>query len=301
MKTKHLFLSGTALVMAAALTFTGCRKEKTKDDDTSGAEDNSLADKSFDDMGQMSNEAASGGVSSFKSGNYDGMLSSGCGNLTLTFDTINHSDADSVTVDFGASNCLCMDGRYRRGKFYVMWSAGKKYWDSLASITHTTYPTNNFYVNDNQVIGTRHVTNKGHINGHMTWDVGVDGSPSSQYAQIVKANGQGTVTWQSTRTREWRAGESTPFIWADDEYGVTGSASGTSAKGTPFSMQITSQLIRKMSCPKHFVSGTFDFTPGSKPVRHVDFGYSPSPNPAGSCDSWISITINSTTYYKQLP
>lgn len=291
MKTKQLFLNAALFLLAASLTFTGCRKkDEVKDTDTSGAEDNSLADKSFEDMGQISNEAASGSVSSYRLSGYDGVLSH-C--TTLTFDTLNSNDADSITVDFGSTNCLCHDGRYRRGKLYITYTAGKKYWDSLAVITIKTAPANNYFVNDNQVTGTKTVTNKGHIGGHMTWHIEVSG-------QIIKANNQGTITWTSIRDREWLQGEGTPQ-WSDDEYGVTGTAEGTSANGTQFSVTITSQLIRKMSCPKHFVSGTLDFTPGSKPVRHVDFGYSPSPNPPGSCDSWISITINSTTYYKQLP
>ncbi len=134
--------------------------------------------------------------------------------------------------------------------------------------------------------GTKTVTNNGHnAAGHMNWSIAVNGT-------VVKANGQGTVTWTSTRDREWLAGESTPFIWADDEYGVTGTASGTSAKGVSFNVTITSQLVRKIACPKHFVTGTFDFTPGTKPVRHVDF----SPPSNGACDNIATVTINGKTY-----
>ncbi|MBI4931592.1 MAG: hypothetical protein HY841_12555 [Bacteroidetes bacterium] len=295
MKTKQLIFSATALLVAVSLTFTGCRKkDEDKDTDTSGAEDNSLADKSFEDMGQISNEAASsGGLNSYKSAGYDGLLSH-C--ATVTHDTA----LNKITVDFGSANCYCHDGRYRRGKLFITYTNSVKpepytYWDSLTQITIATAPDNSYFVNDNQVIGTKNITNKGHNGaGHMNWDVQVSG-------QIIKANSQGTITWTSTRNREWIADESTPLIWSDDIYGVTGTASGTSANGTPFNVTITSQLIRKIACSKHFVSGTLDFTPGSKPVRHVDFGYSPSPNPSGSCDSWISVTINSNTYYKQLP
>ena len=293
MKTKQLFFSAAVLILAASLTFTGCRKPaKEKDNDTTGAEDNSLADKSFEDMGQIANEAASaGGVSSYKLSGYDGLLSH-------CIDTIIHDTANKrITVDFGPTNCLGHDGRYRRGKIFISYS-GSSYWDSLMSVNISSTlagdpSSNSYFVNDNQIIGTKNITNKGHNSaGHMNWDVIVSG-------QIIKANNQGTITWTSTRNREWLAGEGTPS-WLDDVYGVTGTAQGTSPNGTPFNVTITSQLIRKIACPKHFVSGTFDFTPGSKPVRHVDFGYSPSPNPSGSCDNWISITINSNTYYKQL-
>lgn len=289
MKTKQLILSGAVLMMSVALSLTSCRKDNSKDadKDTSGAEDNSLADKSFDDMGQISNEAANGNVGSFKMGGDQFGLLSAC--ATVTHDTA----LKTITVDFGSTNCACQDGHNRRGKIFITYTKGFHnlgYWDSLASHTITTAPDYSYFVDDNQVKGSRTVTNNGHNSaGHMNWSVSVNG-------EIVKANSQGTVIWTSTRNREWLAGEATPFIWSDDEYGITGSASGTSAKGVNFDVTITSQLIRKLSCFKHFVSGTLDFTPGTKPVRHVDFSYSQSPDPAGSCDDLASVTINSNTY-----
>ena len=295
MKTKHLILSGTVLMIAATIAFTGCRKkDDPKDNDTSGAEDNSLADKYFEDMGQISNEAASGSVNSYKNAGYDGMLSH-CTNVT--HDTANNL----ITVDFGSVNCLCHDGRYRRGKIFVSYT-GNSYWDSLASVTISTSKTgdpssNTYFVGNDansmhQIIGTKTITNKGHNGaGHMNWDISVSG-------QIIKPNSQGTITWTSARNREWLAGESTPIIWSDDIYGVTGSANGTSANGTPFTVQITSQLIRKLdiSCIRWFTAGTLDFTPGSKPVRHVDF----SPPNNGACDNIATVTINNNTYTVQM-
>lgn len=285
MKTKQLFLNAAVLLMAISFSLTSCRKDNDQDNDTSGAEDNALADKSFEDMGQISNEAANGSVGSFKMGaGHDGILAS-C--ATVTHDTA----LNTILIDFGSTNCLCNDGRYRRGKIYVSYSNAAKgepftYWDSLTQITITTSPTDDYFVNDHQVKGTKSVINNGHNGaGHMNWSVNVNGT-------IVKPNGQGTVTWTSTRNHEWLAGESTPFIWIDDEHGVTGSANGTSAKGTTFNVTITSQLVRKISCPKHFVTGAFDFTPGTKPVRQVDF----SPPSNGACDNIATVTINGKTY-----
>ena len=282
MKTKKLFFSAIALTVAVSLTFTGCRKKEEKDDDTSGASDNALAESNFNDMGQISDEASKGGMSNYKIVDYDGILST-C--ATLTFDTLNHIDADSVIVDFGPTNCLCKDNRYRRGKFYIMWTAGKHYWDSLASITQTTSPTDNYFVNDNQVKGTRNITNNGHNAAHhMNWSISVNGT-------IIKANNQGTVTWTSNRNREWITGENTPLIWSDNVFSITGSASGTSANGTPFTGTITGALIKQVTC-HWFSGGTFDFTPGSKPTRHVDF----SPPNNGACDNIATVTINSNVF-----
>jgi hypothetical protein len=293
MKTKQIFLGAAILAIAGALSITGCRKEKPADKDTSGAADNAFADKSFEDIGQIANEAASsGGVSSYKSADYDGLLSH-C--ATVTHDTVNNK----ITVDFGSVNCLGHDGRYRRGKIFITYTNSTlpepyTYWDSLTQITITTTNpsdgSNTYFVNDNQIIGTKTVINKGHNSaGHMNWDISVNG-------QIIKANGQGTITWTSTRNREWLQGEGTPQ-WLDDVYGITGTASGTSANGTPFNVVITNKLIRKISCIKWFVAGTFDFTPGNKPVRHVDF----SPPNNGACDNIATVTINNNTYTIYMP
>ena len=279
MKIKCFLLSGTAIMIALSLSLSSCRKhDREKDKDTVGAQDHALAEKSFEDMGQISNEAAMGGISSFKQGqDYDGVLST-C--AIIYPDLINKK----IVVDFGTSNCLCLDGRYRRGKIYISYS-GMTYWDSLAHITVTTSPSDNYFVDDNQVIGTKSIVNNGHnAAGHMNWSFVANG-------KIIKANNQGTIQWQSTHNREWIAGEGT-IIWSDDVYGVTGSASGTSSNGASFNSIITNQLIRKIACPKHFVSGTFDFTPGSKPVRHVDF----SPPNNGACDNIATVTINGNTY-----
>lgn len=287
MKTRQLLLSGTMVMVALSITFTSCRKKEKEDDDTSGAQDNALVEGSFNDIGQISDEAAKGSVSSYKNTGYETILSH-C--ATVKFDTLNSADDDSITVDFGSTNCLCHDNRTRRGKLYITYTAGKKYWDSLAVITIKTAPTNNYFVNDHQVIGTKTITNKGHnSSGNMNWDISVSG-------QIIKANGQGSITWNSTRNREWIAGENTPINWTDDVYSVTGSATGTSAAGNNFTATITSALIRKMNC-WWISSGTFSFDPGNgKPIRYVDF----SPKSNGLCDNWVSITINGKTYYKQI-
>ena len=291
MKTKHFILSAAVLTMSVALSLTSCRKDESKDSDTTGTEDNALADKSYEDMGQMSNEAANGSVGSYKVKEGVGILSN-C--VTLTHDSV----AKTITIDFTANNCLCNDGRYRRGKIFVSYTAGFHnlgYWDSLCNITITTVDPlttqSTYFVgfdqnNMHQLIGTRSVTNNGHnAAGHMNWTVAVNG-------EVIKPNSQGKITWVSNRNLEWSAGESTIFWWLDDEYSVTGSGSGTSAKGVPFSVNITSPLVWKVACPKHFTEGTFDFTPGSKPVRHVDF----SPPNNGQCDDIAVVTINGTPY-----
>ncbi len=299
MKTKQLVFGALTLLLATSLTFTGCRKDREEDNDTTGAEEHAMAEQYFEDLRQMANESQGDWSNgSFKNQPGNGSLISTCAVITINKIFLGGDSISEITIDFGPTNCLCLDGRYRRGKVFISFKVGT-YWTpgafvSVSTIKASDPGSDSYYVNDNHVSGTVSVANKGkNAAGHTNWDLIVNGS-------ITKANNGGNITWSCNLNREWATGESTFFWWLDDSYALTGSASGTSSNGKIFSMQITSPLIRKIICPKHFVEGSFDFTHGTHPTRHVDYSYSQN-NPAGSCDGWIAITINGKTYYKQLP
>jgi hypothetical protein len=278
MKTNRLLIASITLTAVAAMVFTGCKKDE-EDADTSAASDNALAEATFSDVTNIADEAGiSGSLSNYRLGDPDngGVLST-C--ATLTFDTLNSADQDTITIDFGPVNCTCNDGRNRRGQVIVIYQG--MYRDSNSTHTITF---NNYYVNDNQVLGTKTVTNLGHNTaGNLVYDINVNGT-------IHLANNQGTITWTSQRQREWIAGEST-MVWYDDMYSITGTASGTSAAGEAFTVNITSPLIRNMAigCRRHFTQGIVEVTPGTRPMRTIDFG-------SGACDDLATVTINNRSY-----
>jgi hypothetical protein len=185
----------------------------------------------------------------------------------------------SITVDFGTTNCMCNDGRYRRGKIMVSYTG--RYRDSGTVIT---YSFNNYAVSDHEVSNssTKVVTNLGrNTNGNLHYSITESGS-------ILKPNNGGTVTWASTRGREWIAGSNTILIWSDDEYLITGTANGTSAAGVTYSFNVTKALHIKLNC-HNIVAGTVDITPAGKAVRTLDYGN-------GTCDNQATVTILSKTY-----
>jgi hypothetical protein len=287
MKTKHLTLGLTIAAIALTSTFSSCRKDKMndpeeKDKDTSSAADQSLASTTVNDMTSIADEAGrTYSVSSFKTADTEGILSTSC--ATVTVDS-SAAPARTITVNFGTSNCLCNDGRYRRGALVFAFTG--KYRDSLTVITVTPQ---SYFVNDNQVTGTKSITNKGHnASNHLVYEINAN-------IQIIKANGAGTVSWQSTRQREWVSGEST-MVWSDDVYSITGNASGTNANGHTFTSVITTPLVRNMAigCRKHFVSGVLEHTPAGKATRYIDYG-------SGACDDQATVTINGTSYTITLP
>lgn len=265
------FKFASAGLLLALLTFSSsCRKERD-DNDLAVSRDNALAESSFNELKNIADEAYSGNMVIYRAP--QDTLIFGC--ATVIRDTT--ANPKTITVDFGSVNCACNDGKNRRGKVIVSYTGA--YRDPGTVITHTT---NQYFVNDNQVIGTKTVTNEGRNGSNNLWySIVVNG-------QVIKANNGGTITWNSTRQREWIAGESTLLNWLDDVYLITGTANGIAATGETFTATITSPLRKELSC-YHFVSGTLKVEPANHAERIIDWG-------SGTCDNTATVTINGNTY-----
>jgi hypothetical protein len=265
---KRYFLI-TALV---GLALSSCQK-KNNLEDIAESYDAAKAEFFYNDVNNISDEACNtGDLVTIKSMNG---ITSGC--ATISLDTI--SMPHVATIDFGTSNCLCTDGKNRRGIINISFNG--RYRDAGTTITITP---NNYFVNDNQVIGTHTVVNQGlNAAGHIYYSVNVNG-------QVILANGAGTIYWTSSREREWVAGSNT-FSFSDDIYSITGSGTGISSNGHTITVTIINPLVRKLEagCRMHFISGTVDIQPQGKPVITIDFGN-------GDCDNEATVTFNGNTY-----
>lgn len=269
----------TRCLMIAAIigaTFTACKKDEIKkddeDSDTSAAADNSLAEGAFNDISNMADQAADGSLSTYRTSDAAEGLLSLCAVVTNDTTAVPHV----LTIDFGTTNCLCKDGRYRRGKIKISYEGPYRETGHIHTVSFVDY-----FVDDNQIMGTKTVLNNGKNSaGNLTFTVNVDG-------KVVKANGGGTITWQATRTREWIEGVSTS-TWSDDVYLITGSSSGTSASGTSFKHTILKALRKEIGC-RHFVSGQLLMQPENKAERLIDYGN-------GACDNEATVTINGKTF-----
>jgi len=269
-------LIGALIIVALAIAYTGCKKDK-QDKDTKAAENNATAENAFNDVfKQVDNAAKESVMSGAKITQLD---SGGCAQVTITpYDSINWPK--TMTIDFGSSNCLCNDGKYRKGKIIAILSGKYRTAGTVITVTLDQY-----YVNDNHVQGTKTITNLGRIGTY-------NGGNNLKYSVVVTnasiTTPDGTISWNSTRTREWIAGESTPTILLDDVYMITGSANGTDVNGNTFTVTITSALRVAFSC-RWIESGTLDITPQGLATRTVDFG-------SGSCDNQATVTINGYTF-----
>jgi len=261
-----------------------CKKEKEQEVlefDTQSAQDNALAEGVFNDVNNIANQAiknGSGGLTTYRFTDQSATFLSTCATVTITPDST--VTGGLANVDFGSTNCLCLDGHYRRGVINFTYTG--QYGDSGTVIT-TTF--DNYFVGKDttlmfEVTGSKTVTNFGTNNaGHIYFGIDVDG-------HIIDSQGR-TMDWTSSRFREWIAGEST-LTWLDDEYLITGSANGTNFEGNSYTMNITHALDIDFSC-YWIKEGTFDLTPSGKATRTFDYG-------SGVCDNQASVAVNGQTF-----
>jgi hypothetical protein len=259
------------LVSCMVLSVASCRKDKeATDEDVEITSQNSLADASMEDLQTISDQGSTGNLTSYRMSEDEGLMVNAC--AVITHDSL--SSPRMLTIDFGATNCLCNDGRYRRGKLTCTYTGTYRAVGSTRTII-----TDNYFVNDNKIAGTRTVTNTGlNTAGNYQFDI-------SDVVNVTFASGS-TLSRNSTRVRKWVAGYST-MLHSDDVYLITGSATGTNAAGNSYSATITTPLRREMNC-RWIVSGVLQVMPSGKAMRSINFG-------SGSCDNQATATVGSFT------
>lgn len=282
MTTKRALSIGLAAFLAFSVFIISCKKDSDKpkmgDSEWESTENNAFAEASYNDANSIIDLAFTSGTNmSFREDGGANLLS-GC--VTVTLDTA--ASPKTITVDFGSTNCLCLDGRNRRGKIIATYTG--KYKDA-GTVINISF--DNYFVNDNQVKGTHKTTNLGLNNGgNLVYKIEVNGS-------IVKSLNRGTVTWVSTREREWTAGANTPLNPLDDQYSITGTASGTNADESAYSIAVTQPLVCALTC-RWFKSGKLTLTPAGGTAITLDYGN-------GNCDANATVTISGITFNVVLP
>lgn len=277
MKTRKLVLA-MFLLAGLSMIHTGCQKDEdpdpqqTNEKEVDAAKDDAIADKLFSELTDITDEAMRSADKSYKSVVLDTIFMGPC--VIVTIDTLNFPF--TITIDFGPTNCLCNDGKWRRGKINVVHSG--PYW-AVGTVITTTL--DNYFVNNHQVIGTKTLTNQGlNTAGNPTWTVHIDG-------QIIKPNG-GIITWVGDRMREWSEGHSTPFIWWDDTYMITGSHNVVASNGTTLSAIIIQGLEFSLNC-YWIKSGIIELQHSLLPLIELDYG-------PGTCDDDAIVTIDGVSY-----
>lgn len=268
--------SVSLLIAACLMILSSCEKDpkSSGDHDYSGSQDQAFAENTLEDVDKIADQ----GCDDLQLTTY--RIGSGSNNATVTLTT--SGTTKTVTIDFGATEVTCMDGKRRKGKIIVTFTGN--YRD--ANGTHTI-TFENYFVNDYKVEGSRQVTNNGkNADNQTVFSV-------TSAITIHDANGK-SMTWNSTRTRTWVEGESTTYLSngidgiKDDAYDITGSATGSTFDGNSFTATII-QPLRIMGECRWIIKGVLEFTPDGKTTRTVDYG-------DGTQDNVVTVTINGVGY-----
>jgi hypothetical protein len=269
----------TIAVLSFVVLFTSCNKDKVTDpiEGVAGLDDELYATEVFDEIAEIGDEAMD--LSQTMESNQKSLEKFGYNRLSecVTVTKVKTDSLITTTIDFGQTNCLCNDGRYRRGKI-IMTHSGS-YWDGIATVT---FGFDGFYVDDNQVLGQKLVTQTMNNLGYRVCTISVEGS-------VILADGTGTISWTAERVRTMVAGSATRTK-RDDVTETTGGATCTLADGTVITSTIISPLVRKneVGCFKYIVQGIREIVIGEESPITVNYG-------DGTCDNLAEVTKDGIT------
>lgn len=290
---KKLFMSvGFALIIA--LVFIGCGKFKAKptaSQVSTVATDATLSESLNNDMFKVADDETKNGLyKDSVTGKTDftyRSLTDTC--AVVTFNNNGGAWPKTLTIDFGTSGCTNLStGVTRKGKLIISISGMLHIAHSKATVT-----TDNYYVNDYKVEGTKTIENMGrNTAGHIYYEV------RDIAGRITKPTG-GTITWESVRENEWVAGESTNFFTSgiagicDDQYSITGWGGGTASSGDTYRLDIVTPLAKTVCC-RFIQSGSIRYSLNGTEVATVDYG-------TGTCDASASLDYDGRVYVVYVP
>lgn len=274
---KKLFIPVSFLALNSLLLFSGCRKDQDAEPEMTfeSAEDNArLESESESTQNFIDAEALDPGL---KTGQ-----PSQTGNLPACATRSWNNATNTLTIDFGPVNCLCKDGRYRRGKITAVFEGPWRVQNSKVTIKPLDY-----YVNDNLHTGTRVVTSLGNENAAVNYKYQVEVID----AAITFTDGSAR-SWNALRELERIAGQGTLTI-ADDEYLVTGTSTGTNRRNVGFTTVINQPLkkVFRQGCFRNFISGTVTITNANNRTLLLDY----DPGKTEACDKTAAVTSNGKT------
>ncbi len=217
---KRINFQLVAAFVAVVMLTISCRKNQDKNDGAEIAQQSSLAQKSMSSLGVMANEAIAGAFVSY---------SASC--VTLSYDTTGVSK--TITIDFGSTACACADGKERKGKVFVTTNG---VFGSIGDANKTVITTENYYVNDNLIKGTRTVTRTSATETSLVSE-----------STVTLPDDLGSFTWNGNFKSKYVSGDNTPYL-ADDEYTLTGDADGVNTKDIAYVITVTEPLMVQTGC-----------------------------------------------------
>lgn len=260
-------------VIAIALTMVACQPEETvlAQEDTELVDLDAQVVSAYEEVDAIAFEAMEVEDASTYGriyGSQSDMIVLGANCPTITNDT----STKILTIDFGTS-CLGNDGRTRSGQIIIDYTR-RLYWPGATK----TITLQNYEVDGIKLAGSRTYTNlMTSFQDTMRLNVQLVGG------QAIFLNGD-TVSRDANLTRTWVRGANP----AQDEFQVTGSASGIRRNGQAYTITINDPLTFRRPCIRAGigipVAGTKTIQRTGKSDIDVDFG-------DGTCNRLVTFTV----------
>ena len=258
--TAFMFVLGMSLLASCV---------KDRDLDTYAAEDATFALWAFDDVINIANEASrlndGEHLEHYKTAGYCSRIVKTPGQIIVAFGNENGADLE---------NCLCTDGRNRRGKIIINYTG--VYNDSGETVTISF---EDYFVDDNEMRGSETVRFMGNNNDGVPYlDVQVDGT-------FDILDSLGALTYKGDITRTWVQGSST-IQFSDDIYELSGTGQGVNIYGNNYAFNALEPIVKptNLGC-RYFTQGILEVQPQGRTFRSIDFG-------DGTCDATATVTID---------
>lgn len=267
------------LFFVLLVVFSSCNKDRNES--IQSAQDNAAIETEYSEIYDVVTDYVSNDHRTGKTDDY--ILASGA---EVWFNDTTFTDGDGVdlTLDYGrlengsgSKGVVCKDGRYRAGKIHVSMD---KRWTESPTINVSIASSDEYYVGNGtkmyKVTGLKTITRT---------------SATAYSVEVTNATMQrdnGSVSWNSSRAvnLSYDAGQG----WYNDEYEISGSASGTNANGVTFMATTQTPLKKRLSlgCISTFISGKLIVTNSNDKMLEVN--YDSYNNEA--CDKAVTVTYN---------
>lgn len=262
---KNLNVTISILLLAAMLA--GCQKWRDNRSPFAGA-DNALAEVSFTDVFRA---ALNAGVF------YNGAPSNIDTCAVLTTQTSSGDYPVNLRLDYGTENCTGYYNFKRRGVILAQFSQPITEQGARIDIT-----LENFYSNDYLIEGAIRVNFLGVTDGKSKYSLTVTGGKITNPEEEA-------VEWNAEYIFERVAGEETPdFLW-DDQFSITGEASGKNSSENGFTAVIKESLLLEMVC-RWPQKGIVEIEPDDRKTNTLDYGND------DACDNQAVVTIGKKDY-----
>lgn len=273
MRISKIIYINTVVAIAVFVGIYSCSKKNVSTEDTGYTTDQATAEKTINDIGTISDMAANitQGIKFFRT---TATTIGGCATVTKDSSVSGGVVTHTLTIDFGTVDCLCFDSRTRSGKIIVTFQG---HYEDSGSVRNITF--DNFYQNNNKIVGTKTVTNMGHnTNGKPYFNISVNCS-------IALAKG-GTISTTWSRVRTWLEGYNDQKNRDNDVYSVSGNGIMIRANGEKVTQSISAAtpLIMAHNC-KWIEAGIIVFTLPNGNTRILNYGNTPN------CDDQAEVTL----------